>query len=238
MESNVCLFNQYGFCKHGQSCRKRHVEILCDNENCDDKTCEKRHPKLCKFYAYYKRCKFTVYCRYKHCDKEPENIQTLKKKVKDLEKIILDNKTVIETLVKKVNKLEIVKESSESVQNIPEEAFEDVVVCEIQGKEAQTLSRAEPQKKWLCCICDNLYENEILLRNHMDTHNFIPQIDGGLERQNVNGINIGGRIVQPAVMYSCDECNFRSTGENSIFNHKKTDHNPNKTHNRRRRKKT
>ena len=28
--------------------------------------CEKRHPKICKYFRDYKRCKFTVGCMYKH----------------------------------------------------------------------------------------------------------------------------------------------------------------------------
>ena len=65
-QAGVCFKYKFGFCKFNERCKFRHVTLVCDDEKCDIDTCEKRHPKICKFYRDYKRCKFTVGCMYKH----------------------------------------------------------------------------------------------------------------------------------------------------------------------------
>ena len=50
---NVCSFYMFGYCKHKEYCRKRHVK-----ETCDISTCVYRHPKVCKCYRDYRKCKF------------------------------------------------------------------------------------------------------------------------------------------------------------------------------------
>ena len=36
---SVYEFNKFGFCKYKEMCRKKHVGELCENLNCDIKTC-------------------------------------------------------------------------------------------------------------------------------------------------------------------------------------------------------
>ena len=80
---NVCKwYKYYGYCKHGAMCRKLDVNDICENSSCKIMCCLKRHPKHCKFYANYKRCKFDP-CAFLHVEtmnsfeylkKENENI--------------------------------------------------------------------------------------------------------------------------------------------------------------------
>ena len=65
-------------------------------------------------------------------------------------------------------------------------------------------------KPWLCFICDETFENETLVKLHMETHTVILQIDGNMERQNGRHFNIGGKIIQIPHMYHCDECDLMS----------------------------
>ena len=64
-QTGVCFRFKFGFCKFKEKCVYRHVTLVCDDHKCDVSQCEKRHPKICKFYRDYKRCKFTIGCMYK-----------------------------------------------------------------------------------------------------------------------------------------------------------------------------
>ena len=74
---DLCLFNKFGYCKYLDTCRKRHTKEVCENSNCEVNKCGKRHPKPCRFYLEYGRCKFGEYCYYKH-DKSDANCQIWK----------------------------------------------------------------------------------------------------------------------------------------------------------------
>ena len=64
----LCLKAKLGYCKYGRNkCDKIHVTELCDkNENCKEKYCDKRHPRMCRYYEEYKICKYGSYCAYSH----------------------------------------------------------------------------------------------------------------------------------------------------------------------------
>ena len=69
MQSDVnstCRYYQNGFCKYRGSCRKSHVEEVCEQDGCKENTCSKRHPKECKKFNTYNGCRFKEECAYKH----------------------------------------------------------------------------------------------------------------------------------------------------------------------------
>ena len=69
---NVCKWNKYGYCKHGEMCRKSHVKEICENSECDVSMCTFRHPKTCKYYRDYRKCKFDP-CMFLHVEKENDS---------------------------------------------------------------------------------------------------------------------------------------------------------------------
>ena len=69
----TCVFNKFGFCKYGATCRKKHEETKCENSNCEIFDCNKRHPRECKYFREFKRCKYNEYCRYEHKEKPDVN---------------------------------------------------------------------------------------------------------------------------------------------------------------------
>ena len=88
---NVCLYNKFGFCKHGNCCWKMHIQEKCEIPECDASQCDKRHPQECRYYQSYKRCKFGQYCSYNHLvhtDPVLEELKLVKEKLKVLEKDI------------------------------------------------------------------------------------------------------------------------------------------------------
>ena len=69
---NVCLWNKFGYCKHKECCRKRHVKELCENNTCDILNCIFRHPKNCRYYRDYGKCKFNP-CMFLHVKKDRDD---------------------------------------------------------------------------------------------------------------------------------------------------------------------
>ena len=50
--NNICQFNNLGYCKFGSHCQKKHQNTVCELlEECREKGCDKRHPKVCRYYS-------------------------------------------------------------------------------------------------------------------------------------------------------------------------------------------
>ena len=109
-----CLFNNTGFCKFCEQCRKQHYKTVCLIQNCDKK-CKSRHPKPCKFNQ---KCKFFAQniCAFKHVTSawdDVEGIATLKSEIESLK---LENKTKLSklfSLEEEVKSLNFIKNTSE-----------------------------------------------------------------------------------------------------------------------------
>ena len=91
----ICQFSKFGHCRFSVNCRLLHVKEICESESCETSKCPKRHPKACKFYAEYRRCKFGDYCSYSHDIKElfkedtELRLETLEKDVKNKDAVAL-----------------------------------------------------------------------------------------------------------------------------------------------------
>ena len=89
----LCKFYKFGHCKFSEKCHQMHVHDVCVNTTCEIATCSKRHPRPCKFYQRFRRCKFDP-CSYAHEDtfeiSEIKRLNTLlENKSKDLESLTL-----------------------------------------------------------------------------------------------------------------------------------------------------
>ena len=61
-----CEFNKYGYCKFGDRCPMTHNKFICDKAECPVIEFDFCHPRPCKYFKMYKRCKFSTYCKYNH----------------------------------------------------------------------------------------------------------------------------------------------------------------------------
>ena len=121
---NICLFFKFGYCKFKTSCNKKHVTQVCDDQKCNVTKCQKRHPRMCKFFINSGSCKLGDLCAYSHVRRnENENLEkkldelidTIKKKddaivrceskIDELVKINLEKEKIIEKLVKNVKEI-------------------------------------------------------------------------------------------------------------------------------------
>ena len=81
---NVCKFNKFGYCRYKDMCRNLHVNESCENSSCDINSCNRRHPRECKYFRKYNRCKFTP-CKYNHVMHTPRDSEMGKLQKKYIE---------------------------------------------------------------------------------------------------------------------------------------------------------
>ena len=73
-----CFFYKFEHCKYAKE--------VCDDDNCDTQQCIKRHPRTCKFFKEFKRCKFNQYCSYSHANEDVKSeVAELKSKINAME---------------------------------------------------------------------------------------------------------------------------------------------------------
>ena len=102
---NVCRFFKYGFCKFKLRCRYKHVTKVCDDEKCNQETCQKRHPRICKYYVNFGSCKLGSNCAYAHKIQRKEENGRLEQKLDELARIISGKDDVIRKLESKIDDL-------------------------------------------------------------------------------------------------------------------------------------
>ena len=88
MKDRICVYEKFGFCRNGASCKFTHPTLVCDDEKCSIKDCSKRHPQACRFFTNYSYCKFGDSCKFLHKgkpdDTSNEEYKTLKEKYDNL----------------------------------------------------------------------------------------------------------------------------------------------------------
>ena len=117
---NICKFFKYGYCKFSDRCRHRHIQAICEIEECDSSNCSLRHPRACKFFLNYGRCKFGDYCLYKHekqARKGVENVATIKETILENLNLKLESflKSYHERILHAEENLQIMKIKLESI---------------------------------------------------------------------------------------------------------------------------
>ena len=81
----VCLFNKFGYCRYGELCKHKHLKEVCDDLDCEQKeVCHKRHPKQCRYYRDFGRCKFSEYCFFRHEESFKQNHNQIESELEQL----------------------------------------------------------------------------------------------------------------------------------------------------------
>ena len=125
-EKRKCNFYNVGYCKNSdKGCRFVHPEESCKSENCEYKSCPKRHQKDCKYFKYRSYCKHGSSCQFKHLKKKSdsktdtleEKITALKTYIEEKDDVIEELKELILTLEEKIKKHEELKSKLDSLEN-------------------------------------------------------------------------------------------------------------------------
>ena len=104
--SAVCQFHQHGHCKFGRSCEKFHTVETCDSFPCPGiKSCSKRHPKLCQYFAVYGWCRFNAKCSFLHYSLSNSGHHTASEEVQEVLQTMAELREVVRTLRLEVDRL-------------------------------------------------------------------------------------------------------------------------------------
>ena len=102
----VCSFHQSGHCRYGSHCNKRHTVDTCTNFPCMKEDCNKRHPKLCRYFTVSGFCKFNEQCSYLHMTSNIELKSQLEKEVAKLKqeiKSLYDHVSELRSIVNRLS---------------------------------------------------------------------------------------------------------------------------------------
>ena len=193
MEIKVCRRNKYGYCKYGETCHFRHEKEICIQNNCNIFDCERRHPKVCKWYLEYGRCKFSSYCKFRHTniknfEEIVNKIELNAKKLAEIDKRIVNfekeegdimNKSkTSENLLEK--RLEVFETKLNEIFKIMGE--KDLKITELEASLQLTRESLEklisenemkktseaPNSKFKCSFCDYQAKSSNGLRMHIN----------------------------------------------------------------------
>lgn len=172
MTAEICMFNKFGFCKKGESCRKIHLVEICLKDICDARKCDKRHPRPCKFFNQKGFCRFEIKCKFSHkpnktIQEQNSKIDALEKKTEMLLRMIEEQKATIQSLEAKVEgkNVEVVDESIDETEDEEEEESREIV---------EERSLPFMMKQWK--LLGNLKSNIENLRNSRNEKDFRGQL--------------------------------------------------------------
>ena len=103
MKTKVCRYFKFGYCKYGDKCHFRHINVICVNDKCEVFECEKIHPIACKYFGSFRKCKYTD-CAYKH--EEPSDMKVYDEKIKNIENKMKDQQPNTKNIEKKMGAFE------------------------------------------------------------------------------------------------------------------------------------
>ena len=156
----ACNFHQFGHCKFGAHCHKKHTKETCTNFPCTLLNCTLRHPKLCRYFLLSGQCKFKEDCSFLH---------KMNNKEIELEKQVMNLKEEVEAIKKKIDVMKSVIESLDSSNSTSFSSESQTVIT----SSATTLPAPNPSFSVTTLeTCDPTNSSKVSFNNS------IPQLDG------------------------------------------------------------
>ena len=203
----ICKYNKYGFCKFGKTCFRKHEDQKCEKKNCNIWNCSLRHPKSCRFFKEFKRCKFGEFCKFSHDQLTAKNysdeIGGMMEKLENLKKEIGTKNNEIERLDREIKDLE--KGVNGKIVNL--EKIVRILQEEVIGVKKENESLRASLKGSLLSEKQN---------NINDTEN------DHTERAHSNEIKETTSVGENE--YICDKCGFIGKTEAGLKTHNTTKH--------------
>ena len=192
---HVCKFYQFGHCKFMDLCRKKHVAQLCENETCEVIGCSLRHPRPCRFYQLYGRCKFEP-CSYQHIESKEMNfikqlqlkLEVTTNEVKDLYTNLEAQKETMKSVVTQVSEFRTDLVSlSNQISSSPSNPQLNILQVENRIKEVEStnyillhsiddlekgvkvlkMKMSKLTSCYECEECDKVFPSDTTLKNHL-----------------------------------------------------------------------
>ena len=212
----VCRHFKFGFCRFKEHCRQLHVSESCSDESCEVEKCPKRHPKICRYYETYKRCKFTEYCLYSHKLPHEKEIVDLKVELKAVHDKVISLEKDIETtkvILNEKNKvIENLKIEVENVKKTPVPTTKELI-----GPILDTVNTSIKQSISVAL--------EPVINNQIQSERRVNNLFSDLEAQVSQVLNQNTTNQQ----FKCELCRRTFSNQRSLENHIRTNHRPNQT---------
>ena len=181
-----CKFNDSGYCKFGNRCRKRHFIKICTIFKCKTSNCKARHPKLCK---HEENCKFFKHgiCAYRHetLDKHDDKFKALeseikilknentvlKHKITEVEKSFIEELSSTEKLKSQIKDLEnSIKIKTAMIEKLQQEDLEKASLIDILSEKIENNEKMELKNE--CPKCHKLIIPGQSIEDHiLSVHN-------------------------------------------------------------------
>ena len=215
-----CKFNNTGYCKFGEKCRRRHFSHICQIENCNQ-NCQSRHPRLCRMES---NCRFFKkgICAYKHI--HPDNHGKVSNELDTLKKEIIVITKVLEQKQEQINK--ITTENRELIRKLHKENCDMKKLIEeikqsnkkaLEAKDSEILILKEQIKAQKQEI------KEIVPKEQSGNSNIVDRSTDSKKKVIAVNIddnpNVGGDFM-------CDKCAFSISSLSLLVKHKANEHKP------------
>ena len=168
----ICKFFKFGFCKFKSSCKNKHVLELCNDKKCNINLCEKRHPRLCKYYERFGNCKLGSICAYAHKENESKIVEKLEQQVDELCQIVLKKEAIIDQLVNDVKELKNIVASQNQKQNVGSEMIDEKITLE-ENEDAihDEITLEENENDNVITLEENENDDEMTLEENENNEN-------------------------------------------------------------------
>ena len=214
----LCIFNKFGFCKFGERCRRHHRNTICQERSCEITSCRQRHPKICKYFRNFGRCKFDP-CAFKHEVVTKENIhedvvkeiKVISEKIASLESEIINKNQQIEEMSNKINNLERKLDSQTNEKVLLEKLEEKLKYFEekfeLVDKTTETFSN------FVRTSCSSI--DDLVVELNDDIGNIT------IENDDENDLT---RTFENPFSLKCNICEFVAKSERGLKSHKTRKH--------------
>ena len=190
----ICKFNQTGFCKFKQLCKKEHVKEICQNQSdCKNEMCTLRHPKICRHFSRDGSCRHHNRCAYMHTEKIKES--DAQQKLNEILAMALT--TQIKELAEMRNEMIELKLKVQHLENNNQIKDVNKVNNEQKNtlKEADNVQLNQVKEIYQCDKCEYKCEKNITLIKHKNTKHT------GKDK------------------FHCDQCNYSCPSKRSLKKH-------------------
>ena len=231
----ICIHHKYGHCKFSFTCRHHHVKDICFEKLCEITNCNRRHPKPCKYFDQYQRCKFGEFCSFSHEIRthESDDITNMKEKLSKFENDISERDLEIDILKEKLRNVEEkLDKTLESIKTVI-----DIVVKEALDVFTKTVAKQQDEAEKRSETIFKTFQNQIssitdLLRtstnNLSSSHPGYPPVRVEHQPLQLDHAKNHETSPQPTQSrYQCDLCGKSFGSDRALKNHARKDHKPN-----------